>query len=110
MNAENGDFEEAKRKIEVKLKLAGMSPRTLKSYLYFNQKFLEFTKKPYLEISKEDVEYFLASLTDKDLKKRSISLARSSLRSFYDEILGRKIVSEIKAPKIRRDIPEVISK
>ncbi|MFA4887859.1 MAG: site-specific tyrosine recombinase/integron integrase, partial [Candidatus Nanoarchaeia archaeon] len=110
MEQQKGDFEEAKRKIEVKLKLAGKSPRTIKAYLYFNQKFLEFIKKPYSEVSKEDLEYFLASLTDQKLKKRSISLARSSLFFFYDKVLGKKLVADIDAPKIRRDIPEVISK
>ncbi len=110
MDTEKEDFEEVKRKIEVKLKLASMSRRTLKAYLYFNEKFLGFIKKSYLEVSKEDIEYYLASLTDKDLKKRSISLARSSLRFFYDEVLGKKIVVDIKAPKIQKEVPEVISK
>ena len=110
MDAQKGDFEEVKRKIEIKLKLASMSPRTLKAYLYFNKKFLDFIKKPYPEVLKEDIEYFLASLTDKNLKKRSLSLARSSLRYFYDEILGKGLVGGIKAPTIRRDVPEVISK
>ncbi len=49
------------KKLETELKLRGFSKQTSKMYLFYNRKFLEFTKKNPADIKDEDIKEFLAS-------------------------------------------------
>lgn len=45
-------------KIKLKMNSRGYKPKTKQSYLYYNEKFLEFTHKKPGEIIEEDVKKF----------------------------------------------------
>ena len=90
------------------LKLRGFSPRTVKTYLYYNSKFLEFIKKDPSQVTELDIKTFLAEKID-HTSTATISLIKSSLKFYYDEILNKKIVN-FKNLKVKRSLPVVLSK
>lgn len=98
-------------KIQTELKIQGKSPRTQRMYSFFNQKFLEHVKKDPMQITEDDVKSFFAYLlSDKSYNASSVALARSALKYFYEDLLGKNIISRIKTPKFRRKIPEILTK
>ena len=97
------------KKIEVELKLRGFSNQTSKMYLFYNRQFLIFSKKDIDEITEEDIKsYLVEKLTEDNLTAKSISLIKSALMFFYNEILNKKF--EIKTPKIKKTTPVVLTK
>jgi integrase/recombinase XerD len=49
-------------------------------------------------------------MSDKGLKPSSVSLAMSSLRFLYDEMLGKNLFANIKMPKLEKKLPTVLTK
>ena len=90
------------------LKLRGFSDKTLKSYLFFNQKFLNFIKKAPLEVQVPDIKSYLANLVDTH-SSSTVNLAFSALRFFYEEIL-KKDLTDIKVSKREKKLPSVLTK
>lgn len=97
------------QKLTTELKLRGFSERTVQSYLFYNQKFLEFAKKKPEEITEEDVKNYIANLMEKNFSAKSIVLVRAALKFYYDQILGKNIVN-VKAPRIAGKLPVVLTK
>ncbi|MBU2589180.1 MAG: tyrosine-type recombinase/integrase [Nanoarchaeota archaeon] len=101
---------EVKQKIETELKIQGKSPQTIKMYLYFNEKFLEFINKDPMQVTTDNIKMFLAELLSKGNDPGSVALARSSLKYFYDEMMEMNLMAKIKTPKKQRKIPDVLTK
>lgn len=95
-------------KLRTELKIRGMSDLTQRNYCFFVSKLLEFCNKKPSQLSEEDAKAFLASLFDKKARG-TISLAASSLKFFYSEILGRPFL-KVKLPKKERMLPKVLTK
>ncbi|NQU98968.1 tyrosine-type recombinase/integrase [Candidatus Woesearchaeota archaeon] len=96
--------------LENELKLRGYSPETMKAYLKYNKHFVLFAKKNPKEVGLNDVKSYLAYLmSDRQLSPRSVNLARSALLFYYNEVLGKGFTN-IKTPKISRQLPVVLSK
>lgn len=106
------NLEEVKRKIETELKIQGKSPRTIKTYNFYNEKFLQFIKKDTEDIVEDDIKDFLSHLiSDKNYNPSSTGLALSSLKFFYTSILKKKETTvDIKAPKRQRKLPDVLTR
>lgn len=104
------DISEAKKRIETELKIQGKSQRTIRMYCYFNEKFLEYSKKAPEQITTEDVKAFLADLLSKGNEASSVSLAKSALAFFYENMLEKGIMLKIKTPKHTRKIPEILTR
>lgn len=104
------DVSEAKKKIETELKIQGRSEKTIRMYCYFNERFLEFTKKEAEQITTDDIKAYLAELLSKGNNPASVALARSSLKFFYDGMLEKGIMAKIKTPKRHRKIPDVLAR
>ena len=99
------------QKLATELKIRGFSEQTIKSYNFHNRKFLEFIKKEPQSIAVEDVKAFMAHLmSEKGLKPSSVSLAMSSLRFLYDEMMGKGLFVNIKMPKLEKKLPTVLTK
>ncbi|OIO63956.1 integrase [Candidatus Woesearchaeota archaeon CG08_land_8_20_14_0_20_47_9] len=96
-------------RLEVELKLRGFSPRTIKVYMSYNRRFLEFLGRPADRVSADDVKAYLAHLMGRGNSSSTVSLAKASLRFFYDDVLGRGIVA-LKTPKSEKKLPAVLSK
>lgn len=98
------------KQLETELKLRGFSPRTLKTYLYQNKKFLEHCQKQPKDVLEQDIkEYMAYLLSEKRMTNSSVALVKATLKFYYDEILKKNIVT-IKTPKIARKLPEVLTK
>ncbi|MFC1685719.1 site-specific tyrosine recombinase/integron integrase [Nanoarchaeota archaeon] len=96
------------RKLETELRLRRKSAKTIKNYVFFNKKFLEYINKPASAISVDDVKSYLASM-DK-LSTATLSLAIASLRFFYEKLLKKDIFQEIEVPKKEKRLPRVLTK
>lgn len=108
MKKETDDITTALQKLDTELKLRGFSPRTAKMYKFYNEKFLEFIGKSPEQITEDDIKSFIADRLSK-FSPKSVVLMRSALKFYYDEVLGRGIVN-IKAPKISRKLPTVLTR
>lgn len=99
------------QKLATELKIRGFSDRTISAYTIHNRKFLEFIKKEPVNIAAEDVKAYMAHLmSEKGLKPSSVSLAMSSLRFLYDEMMGKGVFVNIKMPKLEKKLPTVLTK
>jgi integrase/recombinase XerD len=98
------------KELEIELKLRNLSPNTIKFYLTYNKKFLDYIKKEPEQITQQDIKEYLSFLFSKNLKASSINLILSSLKFFYAEILKKKIFTDIKPPKIEKKLPTVLTK
>lgn len=98
------------KRLETELKIRGFSPKTLKAYIFHNKNFLEFCNKSVEDVNEQDIKNYTAYLLDKGLKPASVSLAMSSLRFLYEEMLGKGIFAKIKLPKAEKKLPTVLSK
>lgn len=98
------------KKLETELKLRGFSPRTIKAYLYHNQKFLESVGKEPSQVSEDDVRNYMAGLVaDRKLAPSSLTLVKAALKFYYDEVLDKGIV-RVKTPKNQKKLPVVLTK
>lgn len=99
------------KKLETELKLKGFSEKTVSSYLFHNQKFLEFTKKQPEEVTQEDIKSYLAHLiSDKKQKPASINLVLCTLKFYYEKILDKDIFKKVSSVKSEKKIPTVLTK
>lgn len=97
------------KKLETELKIRGFSKNTLNSYLFHNNKFLEYIKKDPNDINEDDIKSYLAHLTsDKELSNSSIALAKAAITFLQNEVLNKNI--EIKSPKIPQKVPVVLTR
>lgn len=96
--------------LETELKIRGYSEVTLKNYMRQNQEFLNYVKKPTRQIKEQDLKNYVAHLmTQKRLKPASVNLAISSIKFYFKEVLKKNIVGDLKAPKIEKKLPVVLS-
>lgn len=98
-------------KLEGELKTKGFSQKTIESYLFHNREFLKFANKKPEEITELDVKNYISYLSSqKRYKPRSINLAYSSLKFLYSNLLNKKIMDNVKIPKLDKKEPVVLSK
>ena len=96
------------KKLESELKLRGYSQQTILTYLFYNEKFLEFIKKNPEDVNEDDIKLYLSELISNGASNSTIALVKSALLFFYSEILNKKF--DIKTPKIPKKIPTVLTK
>ena len=78
-----------------------LSPRTVKTYLFYVRKFLLANKnKEIREFSKKDVREFLYNLEQKDVSGSTLNVAHNSLRFMMIEILHKACYLKIRYSKI----------
>ena len=98
-------------KLETELKIRGFSKRTVGTYLFHAKKFLEFVKKEPGSVIEDDAKKYIAYLmSNKKYSPGSINLALSSLKFFYNEILQNRAFNAVKAPKLEKKLPTVLTK
>jgi len=101
--------EEFLKKLETEIKISKLSPHTLRNYLDFNKKLLEFIKKNPEEIEQQDIKNFLADkLADKS--SSSIILFLSAVKFAHSSLLNRNPTLGIKRPKSEKKIPTVLTR
>jgi len=97
------------KKLDIELKIRGLSKNTISTYLFYNKKFLEFIEKDPKDITEDDVKSYLGHLrADKERSNSTLALVIAALEFFYVGVLRKKF--DIKRPKIPKSIPTVLSK
>jgi len=97
-----------------------LSPRTIKTYLYYVRKFLLFCPKEPKKFSKKDCREFLEKFMDKEFKwmKKSneeiagstLNVALNSLRFMMEEVLRKSMKLNIRYSKTPKTLPTCLSK
>ena len=103
------EVDEFLKKLEVELKISKNSEYTLRNYVNFNRKFLEYIKKNPENITEDDVKLYLSEkLADSSSSTAIIFL--SALRYAFSNILKKDITYGIKRPRKEKRIPTVLTK
>ena len=93
------------------LRLRNYSKRTIDSYFYHNNKFLEFVDKNPKNVSKEDIKKYLSYLAiNKEVKPATFNLILSSIKFYYEEVLKKRFKLDLKRAKLGKSLPVVISR
>jgi len=96
--------------LEKELKIRNYSQKTVKSYLFYNMKFLEFIKKSADEVRSIDIKIYLNYLKDRGLSGNAISHVVSALKFYYEQVLGRKLFYGIRYPRREKKLPTVLTR
>lgn len=85
------------------------SYKTVKSYIYYNRDFLNFTGKPPADINSNDIKDYLLYLAEERQSATStLNQAINALKFYYGTILKRKFVYEVKRPRKDKKLPVVL--
>ena len=97
--------------LEAELRSRKYSPKTIRSYVYYNRDFCRTMGKEAENITSEDIKEYLASLDKKkDLATSSMNLAISALKFFYAQVLEKDIISAQHRPRQDKRLPNILSK
>jgi integrase/recombinase XerD len=89
--------------------LRNFSERTVKLYLYYNQRFLNYVKKNPKEVSGKDIRQYLLLLIAKQKSSATVNLIHNALSFYYGKVL-RKKVTEIPFQKREKKIKQIATK
>ena len=96
------------------LRIRNYSPKTIKSYLYYNSELLRFANnKTPLEIKQKDIKDYLDFLLSNGRSYATLNLAINALKLYYSKVLNRKFfrgINQIKRPMKNKILPVVLSK
>jgi integrase/recombinase XerD len=97
-------------RLKEELIISGYSERTIIMYSCYLGDFLNKIQKPANEIEREDLVKYLVMKREKDgLSNASISLVHSALKFFFENVLKKKVLDEIKLPKKEKKLPTVLT-
>lgn len=97
------------KKINIEIKLRGFTKQTAKMYILYNKQFLKKYQINPTDTTEDDIKLFLTDkLIDENLNTKSISLIKSALLFYYNELLNKNF--NIKTPKIKKTSPVVLTK
>jgi len=103
--------EETLQKLKQKLVFKGFSQKTIKSYLYNSEKFLDYLDKSSQRCDEESVKEYFQKLHDKDYDLSTIRLIKASLDFLIKNIFNKSFAIEnIPYPKKKKTLPKVLSK
>ncbi|CAM4025409.1 site-specific tyrosine recombinase/integron integrase [Lederbergia lenta] len=91
------------------------SKETIRSYRLSLKQFFSFCRKNYNEVKATDIRAWLASMEEKGLKKRTIHIKLSGLKSFYqycmeENLLKKNPMLTVKTPKKDDVLPYYLSR
>ncbi|MBD3303739.1 tyrosine-type recombinase/integrase [Candidatus Woesearchaeota archaeon] len=88
-----------------------LSPRTVKTYLFYVRKFLLANKnKEIREFSKKDVREFLYKMEERDVSGSTLNVAHNALRFMMIQVLHKACYLKIKYAKTPVKKPEYLTK
>jgi len=88
-----------------------LSPRTVKTYLFYVRKFLLDNKdKEIREFSKKDVREFLYKLEQKEVSGSTLNVAHNALRFMMIQVLHKACYLKIRYAKTPKRKPEYLTK
>jgi len=97
-------------KTENLLKLKNYSPKTIKSYLFYINDYLNFAKQKNIKDKNEAIEIFLLEKQKQGKAPQTINLTLNSIKFLYYEVLKIKDKIDFKCSKRSQKLPIVLSK
>ena len=88
----------------------GLSPRTIKTYTHCIERFFRKCRKEPKEVSKKDIREFLDCLVEGKRSGSTINVYLNALKFFYQGILERKLLVNVKYSKTTKRMPTVLTK
>jgi integrase/recombinase XerD len=104
------DSQNPLEKLRQEMRIRKFSPKTIKSYLYYNTYLLNFTRKSPMDINQSDVRACLEDLCDNDVSASTLNTAYSALKFYFEKILYRKFFFNLPRAKKDKKLPVVLSK
>lgn len=101
--------EEFLKKLSIELRISKNSEYTLRNYVDFNRKFLDYIKKDPESLTEDDVKLYLSENMG-DSSSSTVIIFLSALKYAFSNILKKDITSNIKRPKKEKRIPTVLTK
>ena len=93
------------------MKVRGFTQSTIESYMFHNYKFLKFIGKNPRDVNGNGIKQYLFYLAEKrKAKPRTINLAISALKFYYQQFSNKKLFSKVKRSKEEKLLPRVLSK
>jgi len=97
------------KNLETEIKIAKLSPYTLRNYSDSNKRLLAYIKKQPLEIEQQDIKNFLANKMDEQSSSSTI-LFLAAIKFAFTSLLQKDPTLGIKRPKNEKKIPVVLTK
>jgi len=101
--------EEFLQNLETEIKIAKLSPYTLRNYMDSNKKLFNYSNKNPLEIEQQDIKNFLANKMDIQSSSSTI-LFLAAIKFAFTSLLQKDPTAGIKRPKNEKKIPIVLTK
>jgi len=93
-------------KLYTEMKIRKFSPKTMKSYAFHVNKFLNFINKPIDEITKNDIKKYLEGIKGPSSER----IAIAALKFFFKNVTKRKLFYGIEYPKRNFKIPTILTR
>jgi site-specific recombinase XerD len=101
------DFEDLRRELISRK----YSYKTIKSYIFYNRDFLNFTNKKPFDITDTDIKDYLLYLVEKkNAATSTLNQAINTLKFYYGTMLKKKFIYDVKRPRKDKKLPVVLSK
>ncbi|MBR9704196.1 tyrosine-type recombinase/integrase [Candidatus Pacearchaeota archaeon] len=97
------------KRLETEIKIAKLSPYTLRNYVEFNKRLFNHSKKIPDDIDINDIKLYLADIME-DKATISNILFLSAIKFSFTTILNKDPTQGIKRPKNEKKIPSVLTK
>ena len=103
---------ELKEKMLMMMELKNFSRKTIQCYLMYMREYVGYFKKSPDMMGEEEILKYLCYLKDeKQVSWSSINIAYSSLKFFYESVLGRRWdVKRIPRPRLAKMLPAILSR
>jgi integrase/recombinase XerD len=95
MTCQSFDF----KQFHQEMKIRGYRKKTIESYIYYNQRLLDFCEKRPLQVTSQDIKNFLESLLDKKRSRETLRLVYAALNCYYCSFLNKKVMATVRLPK-----------
>ena len=86
------------------------SLKTIKTYNYYLNKFLNFLNKDFKKVKKQDTKNYLDKLIDKKVSGSTINVNLNAIKFLFEEILNKKLTLKIKYSKVPKTLPIFLTK
>src|SRR3989344_7252133 len=96
--------------MEKELLRRNYSLRTIETYNYCINKFLNFVNKDFKKITKQDIKDYLDKLIDKKVSGSTINVYLNSIKFLFEEVLNKKLTIKVKYSKIPKTLPIFLTK
>jgi integrase/recombinase XerD len=98
------------KKFEEDLKLGGLRPNTISTYLSCGRRLAKRFGRPVAELSASEVRSFLLEMAERKAPARTRNVYLAAVRSLYGRTLGRpEVAADLRRAKVPRTAVEILS-